>query len=148
MHAEIHHDGKFTFASKIRDHQFYMDTQLAAGGDNKGPSPKELLVAAVIGCTGMDIATLLKKHKMTTDSLTITGNAEPRAEHPRIFSSFEIIFTATGSNVAAAELVEAAHLSLTKYCGVTAMISKTVPVQYRVILNGTQVGQGKADFGL
>ena len=148
MHAEIRHEGKFTFSSTIRDHKFYMDTQVAAGGDNKGPSPKELLVAAVIGCTGMDIVTLLKKHKMTTDTLVISGDAEPRTEHPRIFSGFEIVFTATGNNVGAAELMEAAHLSLTKYCGVTAMISKTVPVQYRVILNGNDVGTGKAEFSL
>lgn len=148
MHAEIRHDGKFTFSSTIRDHKFKMDTQIAAGGDNKGPSPKELLVAAVIGCAGMDIVGLLKKHKMAADTLIISGDAEPRAEHPRIFSSFEIVFTATGSNVGAAELLDAAHQSLTKYCGVTAMISKTVPVQYRVVLNGNDVGQGLADFGL
>lgn len=146
MHAEIRHDGKFTFTSTIRDHKFQMDTQVAAGGDNKGPSPKEMLIASVIGCTGMDIVSLLKKHKMTTDSLVITGDAEPRGEHPRIFSSFEIVFTATGTYVGAAELVDAAKQSLTKYCGVTAMISKTVPVQYRVILNGNEVGTGKADF--
>lgn len=148
MHAEIRHEGKFTFSSTIRDHKFNMDTQTAAGGDNKGPSPKELLVAAVIGCAGMDIVSILKKHKMATDTLVITGDAEARSEHPRIFSGFEIVFTASGSNVGAAELVDAAHQSLTKYCGVTAMISKTVPVQYRVVLNGNEVGKGIADFGL
>lgn len=148
MRAEIRHDGKFSFSSSIRDHTFYMDTQTAAGGDNKGPSPKELLVAAVIGCTGMDIVSILKKHRMATDTLVITGDAEPRAEHPRIFSGFKIVFTASGDNVGAAELVDAAHQSLTKYCSVTAMISKTVPVQYQVILNGNIVGSGVADFSL
>lgn len=148
MHAEIKHDGKFTFSSTIRDHKFFMDTQAASGGDNKGPTPKELLIAGVIGCAGMDIVSLLKKHKMAADTLTVTGDAEPRAEHPRIFQNLKIQFTATGSNVGAKELAEAAMLSLTKYCGVTAMISKTVPVYYTVVLNDQQVAEGIADFGL
>lgn len=147
MHAEIHHDGKFTFSSTIRDHHFLMDTQAASGGDNKGPTPKELLIAGVIGCAGMDIVGLLKKYKMTTDTLIISGDAEVRTEHPRIFKSLEIVFTATGASVGATELAEAAKLSLTKYCGVTAMISKTVPVHYRVVLNGQQIAEGQADFG-
>lgn len=148
MHAEIRHQKNMAFETRIRNHTFALDTQVASGGDNTGPSPKEMLVASVIGCTGMDVVELLKKHKMTAESLTISADAEPRKEHPRIFTSMTITFQVTGSQVGAKELTEAVHLSLTKFCGVTAMISKVVRVEYDVVLNQTSIGKGVADFGL
>jgi putative redox protein len=51
MQAEITFAGKSAFEAKIRDHKFMMDTQVAAGGDNRGPSPKEFMLASMIGCT-------------------------------------------------------------------------------------------------
>ncbi|MCX6126420.1 MAG: OsmC family protein [Proteobacteria bacterium] len=148
MHAEISHKANFTFETKIRDHKFYQDTQLAAGGENKGPTPKELLLAGIIGCAGMDVVGLLKKHKMTAESLNIQATAEPRKEHPRVFQAVEVVFTVSGVNIGPEELKDSVKLSLTKYCGVSAMVSKVVPIQYRVILNGIAIDEGKADFGL
>ena len=90
---------------------------------------------------------MLKKHKMTTESLNIAATAEPRKEHPRVFLVVDVVFTVSGTNVGPEELKEAIKLSLTKYCGVSAMVSKVVPIQYRVILNGIAIDHGKADFG-
>jgi putative redox protein len=148
MKAEINHNGNFTFESKIRDHVFYMDTQAAAGGDNKGPTPKEFMLAGIIGCTGMDIVSLLKKHQMVPSSLRITGDAEPRSNHPRVFTGVSILFDASGDHVDPAKLLEAAALSLTKFCGVSAMVSKVVPITYQVKLNDKIIGQGIAQFDL
>jgi len=146
MKAEINHKNGFHFETKIRDHVFPMDTQVSHGGTNTGPSPKELMLAGIIGCTGMDIVALLKKHGMTPESLTITGDAEPRQSHPRVFTGIEIVFDAKGQAVSAEKLLEAARLSLTKFCGVSAMVSKVVPIHYKVMLNGATIGEGDANF--
>jgi putative redox protein len=148
MRAEITHSGNFTFESKIRDHAFFMDTQIAAGGDNKGPTPKELMLAGIIGCTGMDIVSLLKKHQMVPTTLKISGDAEPRSAHPRVFTGVSILFEVTGDHVDPARLLEAAELSLTKFCGVSAMVSKVVPIKYDVKLNDKLIGQGVAKFDI
>lgn len=148
MRAEINHLGNFTFETTIRDHKLMQDVQASGGGDNKGPTPKELLLAGIIGCAGMDVVSLLKKYGTPAESFKITAEAEPRKEHPRIFSGVDIVFAATGARVEASRLNEAVHLSLTKFCGVTAMVSKVVPVRYRVVLNDLEVGTGQADFGL
>lgn len=63
MKAELTYKENFTFESKIRDHNFTMDTQSAAGGDNRGPTPKELMLASILGCTGMDTIAVLKNTK-------------------------------------------------------------------------------------
>ncbi len=148
MKAEITYEGKSAFQATIRDHHFMMDTQIAAGGDNKGPSPKELLLASIIGCSGMDVAALLKKHSMTPDRLAIRGDAEPRKEHPRIFSSIQVVFDVSGLSVSKDVLLEAVSLSLTKFCGVSAMVFQASPIFYSVRLNGEDIGQGQANFSL
>jgi putative redox protein len=147
MHVEIQQVEGNSFRSNIRDHVLYMDTPLSQSGTNKGPTPKELLLSGIIGCAGMDVVALLKKYKMAPDLLKISADTDTRKEHPRIFTKVETKFFAEGNNVGAKELKEAVELSLTKYCGVTAMVSKTVPVHYEIFLNGTSVGQGSANFG-
>ena len=146
MHAEISHQNNFTFQTKIRDHVFTMDTQLAAGGNNQGPSPKEMMLASIIGCTGMDVIVLLKKHRMTVKKLLVTGDAEPRTEHPKIFKDVAIVFDVEGPDITSEVLNDAVNESMTKFCGVSAMVSKVSPIHYSVLLNGTNIGKGAADF--
>jgi putative redox protein len=145
MKSDIKHLSNLAFSATVRDHQFFMDAQASAGGDNKGPSPKELLLSGIIGCAGMDVVSILKKHKMVADELLISAEANPRKEHPKIFEKVDIQFKARG-NVGKNELNEAVKLSLTKYCGVTAMITKTVPVHYKVLLNDVEIDSGIAKF--
>ena len=146
MHAEISYKGGFTFETKIRDHTFNMDTQISAGGKNTGPTPKELLIAAIIGCAAMDVVAMFKKHQMTADSFTVAGDAEPRREHPRIFEGVDVVFEATGGNVSAEVFKEAVQLSLTKFCGVSAMVNSTSPIKYRLVLNKQEIAVGAAAF--
>jgi len=148
MKAELTYTENFAFESKIRDHNFTMDTQSAAGGDNRGPSPKELLLASILGCTGMDIIAVLKKYKIKPSKLLLRGDAEPRSEHPRVFKSVQIDFEVEGSDIPDEALKHAVHESLTKFCGVSAMVSKVVPIHYKVILNGVEIGHGSANFDI
>lgn len=148
MKAEISYAGKSAFETTIRDHKFIMDTQVAAGGENRGPSPKELMLASIIGCTGMDVAAILKKHRVALDNLQIQAEAEPRKEHPRVFTSININFKAVGAGVSIEILKDAVHQSLTKFCGVSAMVYKVSPIHYTINLNDHEVGRGTADFSI
>jgi len=148
MKAEITYKENFTFESKIRDHNFTMDTQVAAGGYNRGPSPKELMLASILGCTAMDVIALFKKNKIKPDKLIVRGDAEPRSEHPRVFKSVQIDFEVEGSDIPDEALKLAVHESLTKFCGVSAMVAKVVPIHYNLILNGVAIGQGSANFDI
>ena len=46
----------------------------------------------------------------------------------------------------AAKIMEAVTLSQTKYCSVSAMVSKAVPITYTVELNEKNIGSGQANF--
>lgn len=116
-------------------------------GHHKGMTPKELVAAGLGGCTAMDVVALLKKHKQPYESFQVEVDITQTAEgHPVIFKEAILNFHVTGvvdSNV----LLESIKLSQTKYCGVSAMISKATPISYFVFLNGEQIGTGKAEFG-
>lgn len=113
-----------------------------------GPSPKELLLTAVLGCTAMDVLSLLKKNKQVVEAFEVNGEADTRAEHPKIFTDLRVAFHVKGAAVEPAQVIEACRLSMTKYCGVSAMISKVVPIHYTITVNDVAVHSDAADFGL
>lgn len=116
-------------------------------GSGTAMTPKELLAAGLAGCTAMDVLALLKKHKQDYKSLDTDVEIESsKSGHPSVFTDGQITFRVTG-DVDPAVLMDAVRLSQTKFCGVSAMLSKAFPIKYIVYLNDTQVGEGQADFG-
>ena len=52
------------FEAEIDGHKIYMDSSAEHGGKNTGPRPKPLMMVALAGCTGMDVASILKKMRV------------------------------------------------------------------------------------
>ena len=137
--------GGMKFIATAGNHSAPMDAKTPIGSDS-AMSPKELMAAGLGGCTAMDVIALLKKHKQETESLEIDIEiTTSNSGQPVVFTSALLTFTATGA-IDPAILNEAVRLSQTKYCGVSAMLSKAFPIDYVVILNGMRIGQGRAEF--
>jgi putative redox protein len=129
----------------VSDHQVQMDAKKPFGGDS-AMSPKELVVSGLCGCTAMDVVGLMKKHKQTIESFEIRADvATTEKGHPNVFTKIDLLFKLKGA-IEPAILLESVHLSQSKYCGVSAMLSKAVPINYRVELNGKEIGTGTANF--
>ena len=60
-----------SFETEVDGHKIYMDTSLEHGGKNTGPRPKPLMMVALAGCTGMDVAAILKKMRVEYDDLQV-----------------------------------------------------------------------------
>ena len=115
-------------------------------GRSAGMNPKELLLSGVCGCTGIDVVGLLKKYRQKVETFVIEADAEKTPTgHPAIFTKVQLYFKMTGE-IEPQKALEAVRLSQTKYCGVSAMISKVVPISYSVEVNGTVVGEGDSCF--
>lgn len=136
-----------SFEFQSGSHQFVLDTKPPLSKD-LGPSPKEMLLASIAGCSGIDVASLLKKYRQSPTSLNITASAEARQEHPRIFGRIDLLFAFEGQELDSEKISEAVRLSMTQYCGVSAMVFQTSPIFYLVLLNGRQVAEGKAQFAI
>lgn len=102
----------------------------APEGDDSAAGPKEALLAALAGCTGMDVASLLRKKRQEAASYELAINGESTAEHPRVFTTITVEHRVTG-NVQAEALRRSIELSATRYCPVNAMLSATATVEHR-----------------
>jgi putative redox protein len=134
------------FSAKSEGNSLMMDAK-APIGTNTAMTPKDLVAAGLGGCTAMDVIALLKKHKQACKALDVDVEiTTSTAGQPVVFTGATITFSAIG-DVDRAILLDAVHLSQTKYCGISAMLAKAFPINYEVNLNGEKVGDGKADFG-
>jgi putative redox protein len=146
LSATLTHKSGLAFEIGIRDHHFFTDAKAESGGTNLGPNPKELLVSSICGCSAMDVASLLKKMRVPFDSLVVSGVAETTEGHPSIFAKVHLDFKTTGTEVDAEKLIKSVTMSMTKYCGVSAMISKASPIEFDVYINEQKIHSGRAHF--
>ena len=115
-------------------------------GKNKAMTPKELVASGLGGCTAMDVVALLKKHKQAYEKFEVEVNITTSAGRtPAIFTDALLTFSAWGQ-IDKEIFLEAVHLSQTKYCGVSEMLLKAMPIRYVVVLNNEQIGEGSAAF--
>lgn len=146
MKASISHKHGICFEATIRDkHHFILDSA-QLGSKDEGPSPKEFLLASIAGCSAMDVVSLLRKYKVTFETLDCTAEGELTAEHPKIFKEVLLSFIVNGKDIDASKVKEAVDLSLSKYCGVSAMVHPTSPVVYKIMINGAETAAGSAQF--
>lgn len=135
---------KMQFTADSDGQVIAMDAK-APFGEGKAPTPKELLLAAICGCTGMDVVGLLKKHKQPVDSFSVEAESKVHEGHPAVFTDVELAYRLTGA-IDRKVLIESIQLSQTKYCSVSAMVSKAVPIRYQVFLNSEPIHSGSAKF--
>lgn len=137
--------GDMKLEATAEEKSILMDAKPPIGGGS-AQTPKEMVLSGLGGCTAMDVIALLKKHKQPLDSLEVSVEAETtNTGHPVLFSHATILFNTFGA-IDPKILFESVQLSQTKYCGVSAMLSKAFPIEYIVHLNGEAIGRGYANF--
>ncbi len=122
-----------TFAAKGKSNHWHMiDTKEEIGGNGAAPTPMELVLEALGGCTGMDAIAILKKKRTPFTQLEIELSAERADEHPKIFTDINIKFTlhTDGGEKALRDLQTAVKLSSEKYCSVAAMLRGNVNITH------------------
>lgn len=146
LKASTHWIQGIGFEVEVREHHQFTDGKKEFGGRDRGPNPKEYVLAGLCGCTGMDVVSLFKKYKVDYTEFTVTAESELTKNHPIIFSEIGLVFSVK-SNSREIELIKkAVDLSMTKYCGVSAMLSKAVTIKYILQLNGNEIASGNANF--
>jgi putative redox protein len=100
--------------------------------DRAGPTPMELILGSVAGCSGVDLVGIFRKMRLELVSLRITVEGDRIAEHPRIFRSVKMIFEIETNPPDIKRVVRAVELSATKYCSATAVVAHSADVTYSV----------------
>ena len=83
----------------------------------------ELLLIALGGCSGADVASILEKKRQQVTGYDIEVRGKRRPQTPRVYTSIEVVHRVRGRNIDPKAVADAIHLSETKYCSVSAMLS-------------------------
>jgi putative redox protein len=102
-------------------------------GDGSAASPRETVLAALAGCTAMDVATLLRKKRQRPIDYEIDVTGSTASGHPQVFTEIVVVHRLRG-DVDAEALRRSIELSATRYCPVSAMLSAVARVEHRYVL--------------
>lgn len=131
--------GGMVFDAEINGHHLKMDADPEWGGTDQGPRPKPLMLAALAGCSGLDIVSILNKMQITDYSFEIVTEGEPTQEHPVTYHTITAKFIFKGENLPTDKLIKAVTLSTERYCGVNAMLKKAANVIVKIYINDSEV---------
>jgi putative redox protein len=114
--ADIRHEGGMRFVARTGSgFEIAMDDQ--AGGT--APTPTELLVAAIGGCTAMDVVSILQKKRQNVTGYALRVEGIQRSAHPHAFRQVQVVHEVTGPAVDVEAVRRSIELSATKYCAVS-----------------------------
>ena len=126
-------DMRFEYKSAT-GHALVTDAPEPAGGGDTAPTPMELLILGLIGCTGVDVTSILKKMKEPLEALEVTAETERAEEHPKVFTKIHLTYHVKG-DVNVKKLERAINLSESRYCSASAMLGKTAEITSEYFVN-------------
>jgi putative redox protein len=123
-------------ATWISDHRFTANAtsghEIVVDGDKKAAnSPMELVLIALCGCTGYDVADILRKKREPFASLAVHAQAKRAANPPSVYTEIQLTYK-VGGQVSHKAVEDAVRLSEEKYCSVAAMLKKTAKIRYSI----------------
>lgn len=140
MNAELTNpDYGFTVIDE-KNHSIFIDIPVEQGGNGGGLRPMQTVLAALCGCSGVDVVSILKKQKQTYSSFKIFVDGErEKGKEPSLWKNVRIRFEFAG-NVEPGKAYRASELSVTKYCSVAETLRRAgATITYHVFVNGQEV---------
>lgn len=120
------------FEADVSGFSVRMDADGTFGGKGKGPRAKPIVLAALAGCTGMDVISLLNKMRVFPEYFNVDVEAELTEEHPKYYHKIHLIYEFRGKDLPLDKIEKAISLSRERYCGVSAMLSKSAEITHEV----------------
>ena len=99
-------------------------------GRSLGPSPMELVLIGMGGCTSYDVVEILEKGREAVEGCVAELEAERAAEIPRVFTRIHVHFIVLGRGLNPDKVARAVDLSAEKYCSATLMLKKTAEITH------------------
>jgi len=126
--------GKMAFEADVNGFKLMLDADEAVGGENKGPRPKPLTLASLGGCSAMDVISILKKMHIEPSYFNVAVEGELTDEHPKYYHKIHITYIFKGKDLEMEKLEKAVSLSLTRYCGVNALLKQGAEITNSIVI--------------
>jgi putative redox protein len=122
-------------ATNENGNQIVMDASKNIGGEESGFRPTQLLLAAVGGCTAIDVIMILKKQRQEIESFEVEVDGEKeKVEEYSLFRNIVLHYKLKGK-IDRDKAERAIQLSLDKYCSVSKTLEPTAKITFRLSLN-------------
>ena len=120
-------------------HKVLLDNKSKKEGKVEGISPMELILAALAGCSGIDIVAILNKQKInpTDIKMDIKGDRIPDVI-PSLFQKIKVNVRLEG-DIPPEKVKRAVCLSFEKYCSVAKTLEYSTTIKYSIFLNGAEI---------
>lgn len=102
-----------------------------AGEVKSAPSPMELVLMGLCGCTASDVAGILRKKREKFTSLEVRAEADRADDYPKVYTRIRLVYR-IGGEVSRKAIEDAIRLSKEKYCSVSAMLAKSAEITFEI----------------
>ena len=103
----------------------------AEGGS--GPSPMQMVLIGIGGCTGMDVVSILKKKRANFSKFEVNITGDQAEDHPKRYTRIHMEFVVHGKDIKPKDVERSIELSTTKYCSAIASINAALEHSYRIV---------------
>jgi len=114
-------------------HAVVTDAAGPQGNPTTAASPMELLIHGLLGCTGVDVASILERMRQPLEGLEVSAVCERAESHPKIYTKIHLTYTLKGA-LDEDKVKRAIDLSETTYCSVSAMLGQTAEITNEYII--------------
>ena len=101
---------------------------LESGGSNRAPSPMEMLLVGMAGCTAVDVVHILRRMRQLVTDVQVNVKGVRAEKPPRIYTDIEVEYVVTGRGLSEEKVRRAVELSETTYCSASAMLGKAATI--------------------
>jgi putative redox protein len=98
-----------------------------------GPTPMEAVLMALCSCTSVDVVSILQKKRQGLAGLRVTAEATQASAPPRVLTYIKLTYAVRGDKLSRKAVEDAVALSKNKYCSVSLMLSKAMPIEYEIV---------------
>lgn len=110
------------------------------GNTQAAPSPMELLLESIGGCSAIDVVLILQKMRAPLTKLEVALTGDRNDTEPKYYKAIVMQFDVWGDGLSTDKLARAINLSIAKYCSVFHSLRKDLQftAQYRLHAAGTE----------
>ncbi|MBV9615590.1 MAG: OsmC family protein [Ktedonobacteraceae bacterium] len=125
-------------AETASGHHILLDSVSQSTEHDSGSGPMETLLAALAGCSGISMLSILRKKRQDITGYEIRVSGKQAETYPHVFTAIRVEHILTGHNLQEEAVQRALQLTEERYCSVSIMLSKatTLIQTFRIIETG------------